>query len=377
MIQVRRATLEDKPALFKFIQAAYQNRWQYKIPERWQWEYVDNPFLNGTELPVWIAVDEEGNVLGQTCALVEPVKIGDEVYRLGWSVDTYLFPEYRGQGIGFQLQKANSDANEIFMSLSMSNANRRIKSGLGSVPIDPVAIYSRLMRYESESIRQAVIKRAGRKWARLGKLLEGVLHWTFLDRLAAYVLNVWLGIKNYREIPEVEPNISMEPVDLFKDEINQLWEEVSPHYYAIVKRDAKYLNWKYVQQPHITYLRFIARKNGKICGYLILRKGKPHERYLGIIADLFTTPDQKDVISSMVVFAVDFFRRQKVKDILVASTIPVYQSCFVELGFQKTKEVFQMFHAGQENPVFNLALESGSWFLGKGDHDWDQYPLAR
>ena len=130
MVNVRRATIEDQNAIFEFIKMAYVGRWQYKIPERWQWEFIDNPFLFDDGLPIWIAVEEDGSVVGQTCALVEPIKIGEEVHKVGWSVDTFLLPEYRGQGIGFQLQKANDQANEIFMSLSMSKANRRIKSGL-------------------------------------------------------------------------------------------------------------------------------------------------------------------------------------------------------------------------------------------------------
>ncbi len=97
MAVVRRATQADREAIFQFIQKAYPSRWQYKIPERWQWEYVDNPFLEGDELPVWIAVEDDGGpgarVLGQTCALVEPLKIGSQVYRAGWSVDTFLLPE--------------------------------------------------------------------------------------------------------------------------------------------------------------------------------------------------------------------------------------------------------------------------------------------
>ena len=63
MLQVRKATLADKPAIFTFIKKAYQNRWQYKIPEWWEWEYVRDPFLEKDELPIWIATNEADQVV--------------------------------------------------------------------------------------------------------------------------------------------------------------------------------------------------------------------------------------------------------------------------------------------------------------------------
>jgi hypothetical protein len=377
MIIVRRATLDDKPAIFEFIKIAYQGRWQYKIPERWQWEYVDNPFLKGGELPVWVAIDEDGRVVGQTCALVEPLKIGERTYSLGWSVDTYLLKEYRGQGIGYQLQKANDEGNEVFMSLSMSHKNRRIKSGLGSIPIDPVTVYTRLSRYEPESIREAAAKRVVKKDSRLKKAVRGGLRWSQLDRLSAWLLNAWVDLKDLFYLRNSPSGVTINPVEFFTEEIDKLWERLSPCFYAIVKRDACFLNWKYVNQPHIEYERFVAWKDGELVGYVILRKGKPPERFLGIIADLFAAPDDGETIRALLSFAVVHLKRARIKDIVAATTVSAYQEALEKLGFRKAKVVYPMLHGKADAPELISALEPGSWFLGKSDHDWDQYPLAR
>jgi GNAT superfamily N-acetyltransferase len=377
MIVVRRATLEDKEAIFRFIKVAYPDRWQYKIPERWQWEYVENPFLEGKDLPVFIAIDEQGNVVGQTCTLVEPLKIGDRLCKVGWSVDTFLLPQYRGQGIGFQLQKANDEANEIFMSLNMSLANRRIKAGLGSVPIDPVRLYTRLVRFEPESIAAAVAGRLARHEGAASKAISTFLRLSFLDRIMAGLLNGWLALKDRLSLEQADPGLVIQPIDTFGEEADRLWEKISARFYALVRRDKDYLDWKYVRQPFVEYAPFMARREGKICGMLILRTGKPPERYLGVIADLIAAPEDEAVIQDLLTFAVRYFKKARVKDILAASSVRPYQAGLEALGFKQMNEAFPMFHCKVESPECKAAQEPGSWLLSKGDHDWDQYPLAR
>ena len=54
MVSVRQATLDDKQKIFEFIRLAYPNRWKYKIPERWEWEFELNPFCPPGQLPIWM-----------------------------------------------------------------------------------------------------------------------------------------------------------------------------------------------------------------------------------------------------------------------------------------------------------------------------------
>jgi GNAT superfamily N-acetyltransferase len=370
-VTVRRATLEDKERVFAFVRKAYAGRWQYKIPERWQWEYVNNPYLESADLPVWIAVTETGEVVGQTCALVEPLVLGGQERRVGWSVDTFLFPEYRGQGIGFQLQKANDEGNPIFMSLSMSAQNRKIKAGLGSVAIDPVPGYRRLVRYTPESLRQAALSR----YAKHGETVARLLQLTRLDHLAAAFLN--LRLRKTQPLSEDSSGIEFKPVERFGEEADQLWAKLSHCFYAVVKRDAQYLNWKYVDQPHTDYARITAWKDGEICGYVIVRRTRPPERDMGIIADVFVDPQDEPGLRSLWLYAVRYFEALQVKDILAATSVQAYQDCLHDLGFNQVKGGYPMFHCKDGSPECVQAREPGAWFLSRGDHDWDQFPLAR
>ena len=377
MVTIRRAALADRVALFEFIEQAYSGRWQYKIPERWEWEFLHNPFLNDGEIPVFIALNEEGKVIGQSCSMMEKVKIGSGIFRVGWGVDNYVLPEYRNQGIASKLQKLNDESNEIFMSLSMAEAPRRIKTKLGAVSLEPVPLYRRYHKYTAEVINDTVVNRFIKSDNISKRWLSALLKFTYLDRLLRFLIekrNI-LGdrkLNNYSD-----PSIELHQVDHFPEEINLLWDRLSPLFHAIIQRDYLHLNWKYVQQPHTNYVRFIARKNQEICGYLVLRKGEPPERRIGIIADLFADPQDAGLIKTLFTTAIFYFWKEKVDEIITATTIPEYQQILSELRFYVTETEIPVMHANIQNESMQTLDGQGRWFFGKSDHDWDQYPLAR
>lgn len=377
MIQVRQATWEDKAALFRFIRRAYQGRWEYKIPERWQWAYVDNPFLEGPGLPIWIAVDPAGQVVGQTCALVEPLKVGSAVHRVGWSVDTFLLPEYRGQGIGYRLQQANDEANRIFMSLSMSAANRRIKARLGSVPIAPVPSFLKTVRHEPARAMATLLAGAlpGRESQQ--QRLASLLRVSRLDRALGAALTLRGNLRDARLQAQADPSVSIEAVDTFGPEVDTLWDEMATHFYAAVPRQQAFLNWKFVRQPHMHYRRFVARRGDRMVGYLVLRRARPPEPNLGVLADLLAAPHDEGAVLSLLLQAVAQLKQQGVDAIVAATTVPAYQTQMRRLGFRQTKEDVPMLHCRLDANTCERLTRPGAWLLGKGDHDWDQYPLAR
>lgn len=370
---IKRATLADKPEIFKFIQKAYLNIWQYRIPDRWEWEFVNNPHLDNTELPVFIAVDRDGKVVGQSCALIEKVKIGSEIYKLGWGVDAFVLPEYRGQGIGMQLQKANDEAHAIFMSLSMAKSVRKMKLSLGSTPIDPLPVFRRYQRFSSDIFRNTGAKKKLKnqlfpKFRLMTRLIKIIATRFFLitRNFLSDIMNHYLFQKNLE-------SLALTAVEIFPEDIDQLWEKLNPKFYAIIKRDRIHLNWKYVDQPNMNYLRVIARKKGEICGYIIFRNGKYPERKFGMISDIFVDPEDSQTIFLLLYYAMSHFRKEKVTEIIAATTVLQYQYILKKFGFVETGEELPVIHSTVEG----LKVEPDKWFLGNSDHDWDQYPVTR
>ena len=374
MINVRQAKLEDKAEIFKFLDKAYQENSRFKYPQRWTWQFINNPYKKDQGLPVWIAVKEDGTVVGQSCAMYEPLKIGADVHRLAWALDAYILPEYRGLNLGFETLRANQEDNDLWMGLIMAESSRHILTKLGCQPIDNVTVFKRISRFDAESPYEALRIRLSAKWG--GKSLLWLLHTFHLDWLAAKFINLGVWIQDLRLPRYVDSSLEITQVDEFDQRINEFCERVSTQFKVIVQRDCKFLNWKYVEQPFMDYEKFIAFRNGIICGYIILRHAKPPESNSGIIADLFVSPDDKVTINSLLVFALMHFKQQKVKYIFAASSINAFKTALKSLRFNKQKDVVPLLYCNSSLPIANEVFGPGSWFLGRSDHDWDQYPYG-
>jgi len=375
MIEIRQAMVSDKPAIFEFLPKAYKEIAQYKFPERWEWQFEKNPFRKGDKLPVWIAVNENGAVVGQICAMFEPLKIGTETDIFGsWAVDLIVLPEYRDQKLGYKLSQAIYNHSDVVMALPMSDAFRHFMTKLGSNSIDTVPVYSRIARFDTHSTFDAIRNRLHAKWP--AKMLLWIVHVFWIDRLITALINFVVGIKDLGLSKRTNTAIEIMPIDEFDHTVDQLWESISPHFQAIVQRTSQFLNWKYVQQPYMDYQRYRAVRNGKMCGYIIFRKTSSPENNSGIIADLFVPAEDKATIYSLLAFAVQHLKSQQVKYIEAASTVDAYKQALFVLGFRKKKDMHPLFHNKIETPAIQDGFVPNAWFLGRSDHDWDQFPYA-
>jgi GNAT superfamily N-acetyltransferase len=364
-LTIRQATRADKAALFNFLRLAYPDRWQYKFPERWEWEFERNPFLRGDRLPIWIAVDGS-LIVGQSCALVEPLVIHGQEHRVGWGVDFFVLPEYRGQGLGTRLQQANDAGNEIFMSLSMAASAAHIKSNIGLQTLPPVPVFTKIVRHEPESVLRTLAERT--------KLPENVLRRAGVHRLGARWLTARDAWKDHvprrdRGLFTTPAGMDLIPVQRFGPEVDELWARLSGKFSGLVRRDSEYLNWKFTQQPHVEHQRTVIWRGGQASGYVVFRRAFPSERNAGLILDVFANPNDDETIRALLKYAGRELSAQGVAYIMAASSVPAFQCVYLEMGFKQTKEAVPMVRAG-------MSMPREGWLFGKGDHDWDQFPLA-
>ena len=367
-VKIRQATLEDKERIGHFLRIAYQDRAPYKFPARWLWEYVDNPFWDDDRLPIWIA-EADGEIVGQTCVMAVPLKLGERIYQAALGTDFVVHPERRGKGIGRLLQQSQVEYHDIFMVLTMSPISRKILASLGYTEIDPVVELNKTMRFDSDDALD-VLK------AKLGRLdaLAKVCRRFGLGWAVAVVLNLSVRLREARRLRERERSLTIDEVEHFGDEIDQLWDQLAPYFPAIVQRNAEYLNWKFVDQPHMQYEKFVVRRADTVCGYVITRQGRPPEPKVGVIADVFAAPDDDSALRALLVHATKHLRHAGVKAIVAASSLSSYAAHFLRLGFKESGRSIPMFRC--TGPAKrNLTNWEEGWFFSMGDHDWDQYPL--
>ena len=362
-VKVRRATLDDQERIVCFLQAAYKEQAQYKFPARWLWEFVNNPLWDSQSLPIWLAeVDDQ--IVGQTCEMLVPFKVGDRVTSAAWGVDFIVLPEFRRHGIGGLLQRAQTDDSDIFMALSMSPISRRGLVKMGFQEANPVIELYKLTRVSPDQVRRMVDKKFG-----TNHILSRVCKARCVAVGLAIPLNLLKWLRDLLPSLEGMRTMTTERVECFGEDIDHLWSRLAPHFPVIVERSAAYLNWKFTEQPDMKYDIFVARRGQTVCGYVITRTGIPPEARVGIIADLFAAPDDHIAIRRLLVDATQHLRRAGVNGIIAASSVPEYVVQFAQQGFNITREIVPMFRS-KKWPV-----SASGWFMSMGDHDWDQYPL--
>ena len=373
-ITVRQATIDDKLEIFSFLDLAYGENARYKYPERWEWQFVHNPFKPLTELPVWIAITEEGKIVGQSCAMYEPIKVEDKTLTIAWALDAIVLPDFRGLNLGFETLRTNCDTNGLWAGLSMAESSRHILTKLGCLPIDRVAVFERRLRVDSESVSHSI-------GHRLNKNIFGQKLFICLERIklakgVAACGNLLIKIRDKFMAKPNDNGIQIIQIDHFENSLDTWWDSIKADYPIIIQRDSKFLNWKFVDQPFMNYQRFLAVKDGQICGYVILRCATPPESNRGIIADILIQRQDKSALESLVAFSVDFFKHKNLDLIEVASTIDEYMNIFKRFGFKKFKEMRPLVQTKVSLPVAEMIFAPDNWFLGRSDHDWDQFPLG-
>ncbi len=74
----------------------------------------------------------------------------------------------------------------------------------------------------------------------------------------------FLSIKNIH-------NIKIEEIKRFDERFDRLWKKISGDYKAIQVRDRAFLNWRFLQCPHLQYRAFAALQNNEVLGYVVIR----------------------------------------------------------------------------------------------------------
>jgi len=376
---VRQATLDDKPAIFDFIRQAFAGREQYKIPHRWQWQFEDNPFRDEQRLPVWVAFDGD-RVVGQTGAMMEPIKLVDRELNVGWSVDTMVLPKYRGQGWGQKLQEANQASHDVFMSLKMSEQNARIKTRLGGFSLPEVHLMNLRLRTDYRVVTDRLRKTSG--------FVASAASATGAATLAANMLSATAHRRWHnaaQRVREVSADLAIDEVSCFGDDLLPLWHNFAAEYDLLVRREPRYLNWKFTRQPHMDHHRFIARRDQRVVGYVILRQCQSPEPNLGIIVDVVAMPSDTSTIQALIVFAVDWFDRRQVANVKAASSDQRFTNSYSDLGFQTHRRITPICHVRHailntrhSTPATAQTLATHhsplTTFFSYADHDLDQCP---
>src|SRR5581483_12358395 len=188
---------------------------------RWDWQHRRNPYNPGGQPGIWVA-REGPTVVGHYPTL--PVRIslkGMEVDG-AWGTTAMIAPERDSQGLDEALLRAWDRNSGAVLMLGPAEERSKLLDRLHWPP---------------SHVLPCLVKPLTRRAVRLP-------HWPrALNRLVSAITYPVVQIASRSRPLRAE----CEPIRRFDTSFTTLWEKLAPKFDLAVRRDAPYLNWRYIE----------------------------------------------------------------------------------------------------------------------------------
>jgi hypothetical protein len=240
---------------------------------RWDWQYRRNPNNPRREPEIWIA-REGPAIIGQYATMPVRLSLAGHDLNASWGTDVMVAPERQRQGVGevlFRTWDRNVDAS---LGLGLSDSSYQLFQKLrwpdpGPVPCLVKPLTRRALRVPTWPVP--------------------------VNRLVSAVTLPVVKI-----VARTRPLIAeVRPVDRFDESFNDLWSQVAPKFDLAVRRDASYLNWKFVLAPHVRYSVAALRREDRNVGYAVYRHVHEVQGRVTLLVDFLTDPDDEAGFSTL------------------------------------------------------------------------------
>lgn len=387
-IEMTRATYADEEKIAAAWQEAYGDAFPYKYPHRWEWLFRKNPFLmdKGGEFPFWVAKCGQA-VVSWRCAMEVPMELDGHTWRAVYGNLAFTLKDYRRKGLGKVLLKECQRSYPIYVGLDMAPAARRNEYRIGGKPGKPLYMYLKLInRFDADTLYGSAVsvaeKHLGKHWAsmfvKIGnygpkQILACVLSLLF----KVHFKNRSAGSLQQDQLKSVE-EMSIEEVSKFGKDVDDFWEELRGDYSFAVPRTSNYLNWKYIDQPHVHYKKYLGRNtSGNIEGVLVFRMSKHPEISSSMISEVLLKRKDAGIVKRMLTFAEDELIEAGADMIHCGASTQFLCQALEEQSFRLVRVNVPVFHLSpqvQEKTGFKRILAK-DWLLSLGDSDVDQFRL--
>jgi GNAT superfamily N-acetyltransferase len=344
---INRYKPDDRRAVEALYRRVFGNDAAEASRHRWDWQYRRNPNNPGHEPEIWIA--REGPALvGQYATM--PVKLslkGAEI-RGSWGMDVMVAPERQRQGLGEVLFRTWDRNVGASLGLGLSDSSYRLFQKLKWPDVGPVPC-----------LVKPLTRRAFRR-----------PNWPVpINRLvSALTLPIVLIVARTRPL-----RAEVRLIQRFDDSFTALWDELAPKFDLAVRRDAAYLNWKYVSAPHVRYSIAVLRRDNRNIGYAVYRHLYEPRGRVTLIVDFLADPDDEGALR-MLLHWIDREARQADSDkIRVFAMHAGFRRVLRRSGYFQVKSTMEFvvkINDVDVDPAFYENTET--WHITLGDSDQDR-----
>jgi GNAT superfamily N-acetyltransferase len=232
---------------------------------RWDWQHRRNPSNPTGEPGIWVA-REGPTVVGQYATLPVRVSLKGIEVQGAWGGDASVAPERERQGLGEALVRAWDRNNGAALALGVSSESRDLLDRL---------------HWPHAQVVPCLVKPLTRRAVRLPNWPPA------LNRLmSALTLPVIHVVARSRPL-----RAECQPIRRFDLSFTALWERLAAKFDLSVRRDAAYLNWRYIEPPHVRYSVVALKRQGEVHGYAVYRHRHEPLGRVTLLVDFLVDPD--------------------------------------------------------------------------------------
>ena len=347
MADINKYKPDDKRA----VEALYRRVFGHDAAEssrlRWDWQYRRNPNNPGQEPEIWIA--REGTTLvGQYATMPVKLSLKGREIQGSWGMDVMVAPERQRQGLGeilFRTWDRNVGAS---LGLGLSDSSYRLFQKLKWPDVGPVP---------------CLVKPLTRRAFRRPNWPVGI------NRLvSALTLPVVMIVSRARPV-----RAEVRLIQRFDETFTTLWETLAPKFDLAVRRDAAYLNWKFVSAPHVRYSVAVVRRDQRNVGYAVYRHLHEPRGRVTLLVDFLTDPDDDAAFRTLLNW-IDREARQADSDkIRVFATHAGFRRILRRSGYFQVKSTMEFVVKVNGIDVAPRFYENTEgWHVTLGDSDQDR-----
>lgn len=338
---------EDRRAVEALYRRVFGNDAAEASRLRWEWQYSRNPNNPGREPEIWIA--REGTaIVGQYATMPVEVSVRGQTIRGSWGMDVMVAPERQRQGLGEVLFRTWDRNVGASLGLGLSESSYRLFQKLRWPDVGPIPCLVK-------PLTRRAFRRPG--WP------------TGVNRLvSALTLPLVKLVARSRPLAA-----EVRVIPKFDESFTELWEQLAPKFAFAVRRDAKYLNWKYTSAPHVRYTIASLRRDNRTVGYAVYRHLHEPRGRVTLLVDFLADPDDGPGFRTLLRWIDREARRADSDKIRTFAMHAGFRRIIRRSGYFQVKSTIQFVAKinGLEVPS-DFYEQTDTWHVTLGDSDQDR-----
>jgi hypothetical protein len=232
---------------------------------RLRWDWARRNPANPSSDPAYLIVREGPTVIAAAPMMPVRVSIRGLDADGAWTGDPLVVAERQRQGLGESLLRAWDRQSGVALGAGLSDGTRFLLEKI---------------RWPRPVTLGCLVKPLSRRALRRPTWPQAVNR--FVSAVTLPYVRVVARARPLREQVEV--------VRRFNKDVDQLWDRVAPRLDLSVRRDAAYLNWKFIEPPHVRYSVAILRRDDEPHGYAVYRHLREPQGRVTQVVDFLVDP---------------------------------------------------------------------------------------